>query len=105
MQILLVAFFLLLPVIAQADPAGSGSNQAVSNSVKGDILYVDGEYLVVKEVSGKETRVHVNGETRLNGVAGKLKAGDKVEATVTAEGHATTVALQGVESLPPLGPR
>lgn len=101
MQILLVACFLLLPVIAQADPAQSGSSQAASGSVKGDILYVDGEYLVVKEVSGKETRVHVNGETKLNGVAGKLKAGDKIEATVTAEGHATAVALQGLESTTP----
>ena len=105
MNILLVALFLLLPVAAHADPAQPGAAQAASNSIRGDILYIDGEYLIVKEVSGKETRVHVNGETKLNGVAGKLKAGDKIEAMVTADGHATAVALQGLESGSPAGPR
>lgn len=105
MPILLAVLFMLLPVMAYADPVEPGSSAAASTSVKGDILYIDGQYLVVKEISGRETRVHVNGETKLNGVAGKLKAGDKIEATITAEGHATAVALQGLESSSPPGPR
>lgn len=105
MQILLVVLFTLLPLMAHADPTEPGSKPTASMLVKGDILYVEGEYLVVKEISGRETRVHVNGETKLNGVAGRLKAGDKIEATVTAEGHATAVVLQGLENSSTPGPR
>jgi hypothetical protein len=97
--------FVLLPVVAHADPTESGSKPGAATTVKGDILYIEGEYLVVKEMSGRETRVHVNGETKLSGVAGKLKTGDKIEANITAEGHAASVALQGMESGSPAGQR
>lgn len=105
MPILLAVLFMLLPAMVYAGPVEPGPGAAASTSVKGDILYIEGQYLVVKEVSGRETRVHVNGETKLSGVAGRLKAGDKIEATITADGHATTVALQGLESSSPPGPR
>jgi hypothetical protein len=98
--VFLLLFFFHAQVHAQEPATASGAGQ----TLKGDILYIEGEYLVVKEVSGRESRVHVNGETKLVGVAGKLKAGDKIEATLTPEGHATTVALQGLDqgARPPL---
>ena|SRR5215217_8042443 len=99
--LLLLSLLLLVPIPAQAQEPGIKSTGG--QTVRGDILYIDGEYLVVKEISGRESRVHVNGETKLIGVAGKLKSGDKIEATLTPEGHATTVALQGLENgKPPL---
>ena len=99
--LLLLSFLLLVPVPAQAQETGMKPG---GQTVRGDILYIEGEYLVVKEVSGRESRVHVNGETKLVGVAGKLKSGDKIEATLTPEGHATTVALQGLDNGKPALP-
>ncbi len=104
MPILLPIFFLLfvalVPAMAQTNPIAQDPTSAAATVIKGYILYVEGEYLVVKEVSGRESRVHVNGETKIAGVAGRLKAGDKIEATVTSDGHATAIALQGLESSP-----
>lgn len=101
---LLLVFLLFFFFHAQVDAQEPAMKSSAGQTVKGDILYIEGEYLVVKEVSGRESRVHVNGETKLVGVAGKLKAGDKIEATLTPEGHATTVALQGLDqgTPPPL---
>lgn len=98
MAFLLVVLLMLVPVAAQADPSEQSSKPSAAMVVKGDILYIEGEHLIVKEISGRETRVHVNGETKIVGVAGRLKSGDKIEAMVTPEGHATTVALQVTDS-------
>ena len=106
MPILLVVLlvWMLLPVAAPVSSQDT-SKPTAPMTVKGDILYIEGEYLVVKEISGRETRVHVNGETKIVGVAGRLKSGDKIEALVTPEGHATSVALQGLDSGPSVGGR
>jgi hypothetical protein len=101
MPFVLLVFVMLLPMVVQADPIEQGVKPTAAMVVKGDILYVEGEYLVVKEISGRETRVHVNGETKIVGVAGKLKSGDKIEATITPEGHASSVALQVLDSASP----
>jgi len=100
----LLVFSLLLFVPMPAHAQEAGPKSTAGQTVKGDILYIEGEYLVVKEVSGRESRVHVNGETKLIGVAGRLKSGDKIEATLTPEGHATTIALQGLETGKPVLP-
>ena len=97
MRNLPLVFLLFFLFHGQADAQEPAMKSSAGQTVKGDILYIEGEYLVVKEVSGRESRVHVNGETKLVGVAGKLKAGDKIEATLTPEGHATNIALQGLD--------
>ena len=48
----------------------------------------------MKEISGREIRLHVNGETKIENVVAKLKTGDRIEATVTPQGHAVVIALQ-----------
>jgi hypothetical protein len=89
-----IALFLwLVPVMTLAQ------SQDQTQVIKGDVLYWEGQELVVKEVSGREVRLHVNGETKIQGVAGKLKTGDKIEASVTPQGHATGISLQ-LPSLP-----
>jgi ribosomal protein S1 len=102
MRFLLAVFLLLLPALTQADMTEGPKPDAV---VKGDVLYWEGEDLVVKEISGREARLHVNAETKIEGVAGRLKAGDKIEAKVTSEGHALSISLQlldsGASSIPP----
>jgi hypothetical protein len=59
--------------------------------VKGDVLLKEGDEYIIKDISGHEVRVHVNSETKKDGV---IKIGDKIEATVTRDGHATSIRQQ-----------
>ena len=43
---------------------------------------------MVKDMSGKETRLHVDKTTKLEGT---IKAGDKVEAQATEKNHALSI--------------
>ena len=49
-------------------------------TVKGDLLKIDGEFYVVKEMAGKEIRLHADKTTVLDGA---IKVGDKVEVQTT----------------------
>lgn len=97
MRFLLAVLLLLSFAVSQAQ---SADNTHSATSVKGDVLYWEGEELIVKEMSGREVRVHVSADTKIENAAGRLKTGDKIEATVTAEGHAQLIRLQ----LPDSGP-
>ena len=59
-----------------------------SQTVKGDLLKIDGEYYVVKDTAGKEVRLHVDKTSQLDGT---FKAGDKIEAQATDKGHASSI--------------
>ena len=49
-------------------------------SIKGDLLKIDGQFYVVKDMAGKQTRLHVDKTTVMEGA---IKAGDKVEVQAT----------------------
>ena len=66
----------------------AGGAEPGSQTVKGDLLKIDGEFYVVKEMSGKEIRLHVDKTSQLDGT---FKAGDKIEAQATDKGHATSI--------------
>jgi hypothetical protein len=71
---------------------GDLSNGAASELiVKGDVQLIEGEFYFVKDISGHEVRLHVNGQTKLED---RIKVGDKIEARVTSKGHATSIAVQ-----------
>ncbi|GKS56571.1 hypothetical protein YTPLAS18_00980 [Nitrospira sp.] len=94
MRIWLVLMFAMLPLLAEAAPS-EGQGSTASHEVKGDVLYWEGEEVIVKEMSGNQVRVHVGPDTKIEGVAGgRLKSGDKVVATVNGEGHAQSIVLQ-----------
>jgi len=57
------------------------------DTVKGTLMKMDGEYYVIKDADGKESRIHVDTSTKLD----KLVVGDKVKAYITDKGHATTL--------------
>lgn len=57
-------------------------------TVKGDLLKIDGEFYVVKDISGKEIRLHVDKTTAVDGA---IKVGDKVEAQATEKNHAASI--------------
>ena len=66
--------------------AGDMANPS-TQTVKGDLLKIDGEYYVVKDMAGKEVRLHVDKTSQLDGI---FKAGDKIEAQTTDKGHASS---------------
>jgi membrane protein implicated in regulation of membrane protease activity len=49
-------------------------------TVKGDLLKIDGEFYVVKDMAGKQIRLHADWTTVLDGA---IKVGDKVEVQAT----------------------
>jgi hypothetical protein len=59
-------------------------------TIKGDVLNIEGEFVVIKDLSGHEVRLHVDKETRMD----HLKVGDKVAAVVTPNGHAESVTVE-----------
>lgn len=101
---ILLALFLVLAGVTQAQALEDSQTNA-SAGVNGDVLYWEGEELVVKEMSGREVRLRVTAETKIEGAAGPLKTGDKIAAQVTPEGRALSIALQipggGSNVIPP----
>ena len=59
-----------------------------TQTVNGDLLKVDGEFYVVKDMAGKEIRLHVDKTTAVDGA---IKVGDKVEAQATEKNHAASI--------------
>jgi hypothetical protein len=91
---ILLTLILLLSVLTHAD-ALEGSQPTAMSAVNGDVLYWEGEEVVVKEISGREVRLHVTAETKIEGVAGgRLKTGDKIAAQVNSDGQALSITLQ-----------
>lgn len=66
----------------------AGGTTAPSQTVQGDLLKIDGEFYVVKDMAGKETRLHVDKTTLLDGT---IKVGDKVEVQATEKDHAFSI--------------
>lgn len=99
-----LALFLLFAAVTQAESM-EGSQPTVATEVKGDVLYWEGEELIVKEVSGREVRLHVTAETKIEGAASRLKTGDKIAAQATSDGLALSITLQlpdsGASVIPP----
>ena len=68
---------------------GAGDMAAPSTqTVKGDLLQIVGDFYVVKDTAGKEVRLHVDKTSQLDGT---FKAGDKIEAQATDKGHASSI--------------
>jgi hypothetical protein len=59
-----------------------------TQTVIGDLLKVDGEFYVVKDMAGKEIRLHADKTTTLDGA---IKVGDKVEVQATEKNHAASI--------------
>jgi len=90
---IVLALFLVFAVVTHAESQES-SQPAANTMIKGDVLYWEGEELVVKEMSGREVRVRVTSETKIEGAAGRLKTGDKIAAQLASDGRASSITLQ-----------
>ena len=81
----------MVPLTYAAEQTAAPGSQAI----KGDLLRIDGEFYVVKDTSGKEVRLHVDGTSQLEGT---FKAGDKIEAQASDKGHALSIKPAGAAS-------
>ena len=84
----------MAPLIYAAEPMAAPGEMAAPGSqhIKGDLLKIDGDFYVVKEASGKEVRLHVDGTSKLEGT---FKAGDRIEALASEKGHALSIRPAG----------
>jgi hypothetical protein len=86
---------------ALAEPSQSTSPTSAGSEIKGDVLYWEGDELVVREMSGHEVRLRVTQDTKIEGASGRLKTGEKIVAKVAADGQALSITLQIPDSGPP----
>jgi hypothetical protein len=85
----LFVFALVLSVgIASFSYAAGDMAVPSTQTVNGDLLKIDGEFYVVKDMSGKEIRLHVDKTTTLDG---SINVGEKVEAQATGKNHAVSI--------------
>jgi len=88
----LIGLFIFAVIIGvgMASYSSAADDKAVpsSQTITGDLLKIEGEFYVVKEMSGKEIRLHVDKTTALDGA---IKVGDKVEAQATEKNHAALI--------------
>jgi hypothetical protein len=76
---------------AEPIPTDSSKTAASDLTIMGDVQMIEGEFYFVKDTTGHQVRLHVNNETQLGD---RIKVGDKIEARVTSEGHATSITVQ-----------
>jgi uncharacterized protein YdeI (BOF family) len=82
-------FAMILGFVMASLSFAAGDMAAPSTqTIKGDLLKIDGEFYVVKDTAGKEIRLHVDKTSQLNGT---FKAGDKIEAQATEKNHAVSI--------------
>jgi len=75
------------------EPGDQGAMKApppsTASTIKGEILKIEGSteggFYTVKDASGKEVRLHVNKDTKMDG---SFQVGDKIEARSNTAGHA-----------------
>jgi len=78
----------------------AGMSTAGGQSVKGELLKIDGQNYTVKEKSGKEVRFAVDKETQLQG---PVKEGDSIEAKIAQDGTADSVKKASEKGASPGG--
>ena len=74
-----------------------GPNGSAAQVVSGDVLNIEGETYTIKDVTGHEVSLRVNGQTKHED---RIKVGDKVQAQVGSDGVAQSIRVQ----LPDDGP-
>jgi hypothetical protein len=69
----------------EVDP--SMKERIMQDAVKGDVLSIEKNNLVIRDTDGKEVRLHIDTSTKME----KVMEGDHVKAYVTDQGHVTTL--------------
>ena len=79
---------LIVGLATAADKAAEIPITSGLQTVQGDVLKIEGDSYVVKDMTGKEIRLHVDKTTELEG---SFKAGDQIEARATDKDHALSI--------------
>jgi hypothetical protein len=84
--IAIAGFLSTAPVGYTADPTAPGPTAPGvtlprPQSIEGEVLRAEGNYYVVKDISGKEVRIYIDKNTKIDG---NLTAGDKIIASTAA---------------------
>jgi hypothetical protein len=73
-------------------PSPGDTTTSSTATIKGELLKIeggtDGSFYTVKDTAGREVRLHVNKDTKMDAA---LRVGDKVEAQSNPGGHATYI--------------
>lgn len=99
---ILLSFILFLGMAGLAGGADI-SQPGQNGSIRGDVMYWEGDEVVVKEMSGRQVNVRVTPQTKMIGVISRLKTGDKIEAQINADGAAQSIQLQIPDAAPAPG--
>ena len=83
---LLCAFGFPITSVVQGAPTIKESVQLV----KGTLMEIDGSFYVIKDLAGKEQRVHVDKSTI---IIGKVRPGVQVKAQLSKDGHASAIMI------------
>jgi hypothetical protein len=80
-------------IVGQSDSGvrgtrGLGSAAPEGSQVKGELLRMEGEYFVIRDVNGQEIRLQVDNATKMENA---VQVGDKIEAHVSGSNHAESV--------------
>ena len=83
-----VLAMILGAVMATLSYAAGDMAAPSTQTVTGDLLKIDGDFYVVKDMAGREIRLHADKTTTLDGA---IKVGDKGEAQATEKNHAVSM--------------
>jgi len=72
---------------------GQGLVSSPSQTVRGEVVTLEGAYVYVKDEAGKEVKLHTDQNTMMMDGT-KVHPGDNVTADVTPTGHATFIIKQ-----------
>ena len=90
-HIILTITLLVVGVAALSSTSfGEVLSASPSQTVRGQIMKIDGQTYVVQDLSGKEVRLHVDSSTMMMDGT-QLREGDLVTADVTAKGQASYI--------------
>lgn len=87
------------PIVIQEDQVSPGPGEEV---IKGEVLRVESDHVLVKGNNGKEVRMHIDQTTRMSHKI--LHEGELIEATVNEKRHALSIKSPGRKSEHTLDP-
>jgi hypothetical protein len=96
-MIVFLAGLIVLGISGFADSQVGGGAAMSGQMVKGDVLNIEDDVYIVKEITGRETRLQVTKETRMED---RIKVGDKIEAQVTSDGQVTSMKVHIPDAVP-----
>jgi autotransporter translocation and assembly factor TamB len=88
--ILLMALLLVGSMAFSSESMGEVISASPSQTVRGEIMKVDGHTYVVRDLSGREVRLQVDSNTMMMDGT-QLREGDTITADVTAKGQASYI--------------